>query len=153
MKLYIFDVDGTLTTTASGETFRKNAADWKWLPGRREALARLDQQGAMLAIATNQGGVAFGLLNAQEIRAELASMADQAHITYVTMCFTHPKAKLPEYREDSPCRKPGPGMLLEIIESAGVPKEDTLYVGDRPEDEQAAKAAGVAFQWADDFFA
>jgi phosphoglycolate phosphatase-like HAD superfamily hydrolase len=33
-------------------------------------------------------------------------------------------------------------MLLEIIESAGESNADTLMVGDRPEDEQAAHVAG-----------
>ena len=31
--------------------------------------------------------------------------------------------------------------------------EDTLFVGDRPEDEQAARAAKTDFMWADQFFA
>ncbi len=35
-KLVIFDVDGTLTTTKSGATFRESADDWQWLPGRLE---------------------------------------------------------------------------------------------------------------------
>ena len=44
-------------------------------------------------------------------------------------------------------RKPKPGMLLE---AAYLYKADTLlYVGDRPEDEQAAVNAGIDFVWAD----
>lgn len=152
-KLIIFDVDGTLTTTKSGATFRKTADDWQWLPGRLEKLAKLDRQGAKLACATNQGGVAYGLLDPREIRTALTLMAEEAHIPVVEMCFSHPKASLAEYREDSPRRKPGPGMLLSIIQKSGESASDTLMVGDRPEDEQAAMAAGVDFQWADTFFA
>jgi len=151
-KLVIFDVDGTLTATKSGETFRKNAADWKWLPDRLKKLAELDAQGVKMACATNQGGVAFGLLDPREIRAELTRMAEEVHISVVEMCFSHPKAKLPEYREDSPRRKPGPGMLLSIIAKSGESKEDCLMVGDRPEDNQAAHAAGISFYLADFFF-
>lgn len=151
-KLIIFDVDGTLTETRSGKPFRENAADWHWIAGRLFRLADLDGAGVKLAIATNQGGVAFGLLDPDETRAELKRMAEEAHIVYIAMCFSHPKAKLDEYREDSPRRKPGPGMLLEIIASSGEQKADILYVGDRPEDEGAAQAAGVAFMWAADFF-
>lgn len=152
MKLIIFDVDGTLVETASGETFRQGAADWKWLPGRLERLTELDQSGVKMALASNQGGVAFGLLDPQEIRAELGRTAQEARIPYVAMCFSHPKAKIAEYREDSPRRKPGPGMLIEIMASSGEGTGDTLMVGDRPEDEQAATAAGVSFMWAKDFF-
>lgn len=152
MKLYIFDADGTLVTTKSGATFRKTADDWQWLPGRLEKLAELDQQGAKLAVASNQGGVAFGYMDAGDIRAALLDMAAEAHIPYVAMCFSHPKASIPEYQEDSPRRKPGPGMLLEIIAALGEAKERALMIGDRPEDEEAARAAGIAFQWADEFF-
>lgn len=151
-KVVIFDVDGTLTTTKSGAPFRTTADDWQWLPGRLEKLVELDRQGVKLACASNQGGVAFGLLDAGEIRAALCDMATAAHILFVVLCFSHPNAKLDEYREDSPRRKPGPGMLLEIIEASGESNADTLMVGDRPEDEQAAHVAGCAFAWADDFF-
>jgi D-glycero-D-manno-heptose 1,7-bisphosphate phosphatase len=151
-KLIIFDVDNTLVEPASGETFRKSADDWKWMPGRLEKLAELDRSGVKMAIASNQGGVAFGLLDPLEIRHELRRTAEEGHIPYVAMCFSHPKAKLAEYREDSPRRKPGPGMLLEIMEASGESAEDTLMVGDRPEDEGAAKSAGVDFMWANQFF-
>jgi histidinol phosphatase-like enzyme len=68
-------------------------------------------------------------------------------------------------------RKPSPGMLLAALDDAfgerttdhgklGVPAEVTIdpaciqkiFVGDRPEDEGAAIAAGFEFHWAKDFF-
>jgi D-glycero-D-manno-heptose 1,7-bisphosphate phosphatase len=49
-------------------------------------------------------------------------------------------------------RKPLPGMLVEAMKDAGVAPEETLFVGDREEDRQAASAAGCAFRWAKDFF-
>src|SRR5260221_2433900 len=75
VKLVIFDVDGTIVTTKSGETFRKTADDWQWLPGRLEKLQELDRQGVKLAIATNQGGVAFEY-RSEEHTSELQSHSD-----------------------------------------------------------------------------
>lgn len=49
-------------------------------------------------------------------------------------------------------RKPAPGMLLFAMQWAGVSASETLYVGDRPEDEAAAQNAGCDFMWADEFF-
>ncbi len=152
-KLCIFDVDGTLTTTKSGATFRKTADDWQWLPGRLERLHQLDRDGMKLAIATNQGGVAFGLLDYYEMRQELRRTAEEGRIAFTAICFTHPKAKLEEYRKESDRRKPGPGMLLDALKASGEEPHNALMVGDRPEDEQAAKNAGVDFMWAKDFFA
>jgi len=152
MALYIFDVDGTLTTTKSGATFRKTADDWQWLPGRIERLHALANAGVMLAIATNQAGVAFGYLDYHEMRAELRRMADEGRIGFSAMCFTHPQAKSAEFKKDSDRRKPGPGMLLDAMRAYGESAQNTLMVGDRPEDEQAARAACCAFTWADEFF-
>ena len=47
-------------------------------------------------------------------------------------------------------RKPEPGMLLAISTWAGLRPD--LMVGDRPEDQAAAKAAGFTFEWAADYF-
>ena len=151
-KLIIFDADGTLVTTKSGATFRKTADDWQWIHGRQSKIALLHLQGIKLAIATNQGGVAFGYLDPHEIRAELRKVAEEAHIPFTAMCFSHPQATIEQFKEDSPRRKPGAGMLLEVIQASGESKKETLMVGDRPEDEQAAQNAGVAFMWAEDFF-
>ena len=156
MNLYIFDVDGTLTETASGETFRKNAADWKWLPRRIEQCEALRAQGARVALATNQAGVAFpwSRFTEAEIRAEIEAVARAIGAEYVGICYTTPNPKaLPNYHHpNDQRRKPGPGMILEALNLFSVSKEDALYVGDRPEDEQAAEAAGVHFMWAEDFF-
>jgi HAD superfamily hydrolase (TIGR01662 family) len=152
VKLVIFDVDGTLVTTKSGETFRKTADDWQWLPGRLEKLRALEEQGIYTAIATNQGGVAFGYLRRADILQEIARMGDEGHIIAFEICYAHPNATLEEYRADPPCRKPNPGMLLSIIENSRYQKHETLMVGDRPEDAEAAQNAGVAFMWADEFF-
>ena len=49
-------------------------------------------------------------------------------------------------------RKPKPGMLIELMDSLGFTPVDTLYIGDRDSDQQAAEAAGINFIWAKDFF-
>lgn len=155
VKLIIFDVDGTLTTTKSGATFRKSADDWQLLPGRKEKLAALKAEGVRLAMASNQGGVAFGYMQQVDILTELHRTARLVGMSAggVYVCYTHPKASLTKYKmEDDDRRKPGSGMLLEAMQDFEASPDETLMVGDRPEDEQAARAAGVAFLWADQYF-
>mgnify|MGYP002777877795 CR=1 FL=1 len=46
------------------------------------------------------------------------------------------------------CRKPGAGMIKEIISRHGLDKRDyerVVMIGDRPEDQGAAEAAGIRF--------
>lgn len=154
IRLCIFDVDGTLVTTKSGATFRKTAADWQWLPGRLDKLGQLKRDGVHLAVCTNQGGVAFGFLKVEDIRSELFKMCQEAGIrpTRLYVCYTHPKGKIEQYRMEDNRRKPGPGMLKEAMQDYKVSKRETLYVGDLPDDELAAKHAGCDFMWAEDFF-
>ena len=161
VKLVILDVDGTLVSTKSGETFRKTADDWQWLPGRLETLQQLKAEEIAIRFASNQGGVAFDYLKEHEIINEFMRMTREIGFEPGTnimhICFTHPKAIVAGYLEESHGpnsnrRKPGPGMLQEAMLQENVSAQDTLMVGDRPEDEQAAQNAGAAFMWSDEFF-
>jgi len=156
-KLYIFDVDGTLVRPKSGGEFRKTADDWQWLPGRLERLKQLKADGKFIRFATNQGGVAFDYLKEHEVQNEFTNMSAEIgyprwkNITHV--CFTHPKSTIGKYAgPNDNRRKPGSGMLLEAMRHEDVKPEETIMIGDRPEDEQAAKNCGCDFMWADDFF-
>jgi FMN phosphatase YigB (HAD superfamily) len=44
-------------------------------------------------------------------------------------------------------------MLIDLMQQFGVTPAETLYVGDREEDRDAAKRAGIRFMWAHEFFA
>jgi D-glycero-D-manno-heptose 1,7-bisphosphate phosphatase len=153
-KLIAFDVDGTLVTTKSEETFRKTPDDWKWLPGRLHTLKLLRYRGVRIAVCTNQGGVAFGYMKQEDILKELTRMIKEAGIVPggLYICYTHPKATILEYRLEDDRRKPGPGMLHDAMDDFEAEPEDTLFIGDRPEDEQAAQAAKCHFIWSDQFF-
>ena len=151
-KLVIFDIDGTLTTTKSGATFRKSADDWQWIPGRLEQLQTLREQGTHTAYATNQGGIAYGYMQESDMFETLLQFGNEGQFDTGRVCYTHPKASIEAYRKDDTRRKPGPGMLLEIMQELETSPEQTLMVGDRPEDEQAAHAANCSFVWAKDYF-
>ena len=154
--LIVFDIDGTLVRTASGATFRKSADDWQYLPGRLEKVQQLRQEGVKISLASNQAGVAFpwSSFTEAEIQSEINHVARDIGAEYIGICYTTPNPKaLPQYHNlNDQRRKPGPGMLIEAMQHFNVRITDTLFVGDRAEDEQAAVVAGVSFQYADDFF-
>lgn len=154
-KLILFDVDGTLGKPKSGGDFRETADDWEFYPGRVAICQMFARARVKLVTVSNQGGVCFpwSKFTEEQICAVLDETARTigAMASLVACSSTHPKA-LEKYRFDDPRRKPNPGMILEAKDLAGVELSEILMVGDRQEDEQAAKAAGVAFQWAEDFF-
>lgn len=155
--LVIFDLDGTLISSYMDNPDREYDR-WEVLPGRREKLAELVRAGQRVAIATNQGGVAFGHIAEEEAVARVGRVLESLDLpadTPVEICFGHPKSPERSYREPEQveCRKPSGTMLRRLVErTPGARLESSMYVGDRPEDKEAAGDAGVGFAWAEEFF-
>ena len=63
-----------------------------------------------------------------------------------------PKGTEADPRWDPANRKPKPGMLLTAMKDLQVSPSETIFIGDMITDEEAAKSAGVSFQYAVDFF-
>jgi D-glycero-D-manno-heptose 1,7-bisphosphate phosphatase len=139
MKLVILDRDGVINFDSP--QFIKSPEEWKPIPGSLEAIARLNQAGYRVVVATNQSGIGRGLfdmatLNAIHDRMYRALAQVGGRIDALFFC--------PHAAElNCPCRKPRPGMLEEIarrfnVELAGVPA-----VGDARRDLEAAAAVGA----------
>lgn len=150
-KLYVLDLNGTLTNTPFVDH-----APLAILPGRKEKIAELQATGAICAIASNQGGVAFGFTTEEEATKEIAEIASELGIEEFEVAFGHPKPKWGYEKYATPeqlaRRKPAPGMLLALMERCNVLPDQTIMIGDRDEDRDAAAAAGCGFIWSKDFF-
>jgi phosphoglycolate phosphatase-like HAD superfamily hydrolase len=171
-RLIVFDVDGTLAVKY-GDQLLPGVADFF------RYVAQMDEpERPAIALATNQGGVGLrhwmeqeGFGRPQEyptqpeIESRLARLvatlwAEGPVRVYVAYAYQNRRGRwspAPAGSEDAPrwqpeWRKPAPGMLLQAMADAGVGPGETLYVGDRQEDEAAARGAGCAFRWADAFF-
>ena len=139
MKLVILDRDGTINEDS--DAYIKSVAEWRPIPGSLEAIARLSQAGYRLVVATNQSGIARGLFDTATLVAihdTLQRAAAQAG-GRIDAFFFCPHAA------DSACqcRKPKPGMLVEIARRFNVSLGDTYMVGDALRDLEAAAAAGA----------
>jgi len=154
--LHIFDLDGTLIESYINpkRPFARVAA----LPRRVEVLASLRQHGHTIAIATNQGGVAFGYNTEVEVQDKLSRALNALGLEpdmFVAVCYSDRRSRDPAYNQAADCarRKPSGAMLREAMAARpDAAREGVLYVGDRSEDEQAAQDAGVPFQWEREFF-
>jgi D-glycero-D-manno-heptose 1,7-bisphosphate phosphatase len=67
MKLIILDRDGTINHDS--DEYIKSPAEWKPIKGSLEGMARLTQAGYRIAVATNQSGIALGLLDTRTLFA------------------------------------------------------------------------------------
>jgi D-glycero-D-manno-heptose 1,7-bisphosphate phosphatase len=137
-KVVILDRDGVINVDS--DAYIKSPDEWIALPGSLEAIARLNQAGYRVAIATNQSGIGRGLfdmaaLNDMHLKMHRLAATVGARIDAVFFC--------PHTSEDQcECRKPKPGMLKMIIERFEVEPENTPVVGDSLRDLQAGAALG-----------
>jgi D-glycero-D-manno-heptose 1,7-bisphosphate phosphatase len=139
MKLVILDRDGTINHDS--DQYIKSPAEWRPIEGSLEAIARLTHAGYRVVVATNQSGIARGLFDTSTLIAihqTLQRAAAQAG-GRIDGFFFCPHAA------DSACdcRKPKPGMLLDIARRFNVQLADVYMVGDALRDVEAAAAAGA----------
>ena len=139
MKLVILDRDGTINHDS--DHYIKSLDEWRPIKGSIEAIARLTQAGYRVVVATNQSGIARGLFTTRtlfEMHDALQRAAVQAG-GRVDAFFFCPHADA----AGCECRKPKPGMLLEVARRFNASLGDTYMVGDSLKDVQAAVAAGA----------
>jgi D-glycero-D-manno-heptose 1,7-bisphosphate phosphatase len=139
-KLIVLDRDGVLNFDS--DQYIKTPDEWRAIPGSVEAVTRLNHAGYRVVVATNQSGIGRGLfdmgtLNAIHEKMHRALAQAGGRVDAVFFC---------PHSGDSrcDCRKPKPGMLLEIgkrfnADLAGVP-----CIGDSLRDLQAAEAVGAS---------
>ena len=138
MKLVILDRDGVINFDSA--QFIKNPAEWKPIPGSLEAIARLNQAGYRVVVATNQSGVGRSLfdmdtLNSIHEKMHKALFAVGGRVDAVFYC--------PHTADsDCECRKPKPGMLKRISETLNVNLKGVPAIGDSLRDLQACAAVG-----------
>ena len=138
MKLVILDRDGVINQDS--DQFVKNTTEWKAIPGSLDAIAKLNHAGYRVVVASNQSGIGRGLLDMGALNAindkmyrALAQVGGR-----IDALFYCPHAA----DSNCDCRKPKPGMLLDVLHRYGVGAADVPVVGDTLRDLQAAHAAG-----------
>lgn len=158
--LYL-DIDGTVRQGKDDELgrFVNGPADVVVFPEAVEMMRRWKDAGGRIAGVSNQGGIALGIVDIELVAAAMVETQRQADGLFDLMswCRHHPDASDPEMARCW-CRKPSAGAvveaahgLLDRYDGEYYPPHLGLFVGDRPEDQACAAAAGLDFEWAADW--
>ena len=134
----ILDRDGVINHDSVD--YIKSPAEWEPIPGSLAAIARFNQAGYKVFIATNQSGLARGYYDTAtltQIHAKFIAQLTAAggKVEEIFYCPHHPA-------DNCQCRKPAPGMLHAIAEKYQVNLSQTIFIGDSLSDLQVAQAAG-----------
>ena len=139
MKLVIIDRDGVINRDS--EQYIKSPDEWQPIAGSLEAIARFTQAGFRVVVATNQSGLGRGLFD----MATLNAMHDKMHKAVNQLGGRIDAVFFCPHAQDAgcACRKPQPGMLLEIAARFNLALAGAPVIGDSLRDLQAASAAGA----------
>lgn len=138
MKLIVLDRDGVINEDS--DEYIKSADEWIPIPGSLEAIARLNRAGYRVVVATNQSGISRGFFDLETLSGIHKKMHDMAavvgaHIEGIFFCPHGPDDKCN-------CRKPRPGLFMEIQARTGFDLGGVPCVGDSLRDLQAGASMG-----------
>ena len=135
--IVFLDRDGTLIEEVG---YLRDPAAVRPLPGSAEGLRLLAGRGYLLAVISNQAGIARGKFTPAEMLAvhrEFLEAFRREGVSFdaVEYCPHHPEGTVEMYRGACGCRKPDTGMAIAVIRRLGVPDTCPRWVvGDKMSD-------------------
>lgn len=140
-KAAIFDFDGTLRTHDGPEKFPTKPSQVKAFLDMKDLILDYKQKGYILLGASNQSGVAKGLLTDQDAKDCFDETLRQIGVTLEEVLYCpHKVPPITCY-----CRKPGVGMGVELIYKYKLDPRQCIYFGDMTTDKSFAARCGFKF--------
>lgn len=138
MRAVFLDRDGVICKNRSD--YVKNWQEFEFLPGVFNSLAALSKLDLPIIIVTNQSAIGRKIVSAQTIEnihdrmvAEIENHGGR--IDQILYCPHHP-------RDNCSCRKPQPGMLLQVAREMKLDLLHSYMVGDAATDLVAGQKVG-----------
>lgn len=136
-KAVFLDRDGTLI---ADEYYLADPEFVRLLPGAAAVLVELKKLGFLLVLVSNQSGIGRGLINSDQAAQVHRRMEELLADCGVRLDAVYYCPHAPE--EGCLCRKPAPGMLLRAATELGIELAESIMIGDKMSDVEAATAAG-----------
>ncbi|MCF7634685.1 MAG: histidinol-phosphate phosphatase family protein/glycosyl transferase, group 2 family protein [Dehalococcoides mccartyi] len=136
-KAVFIDRDGTIVEDVP---YCNSPRKIRLLEGAGKAIRRLNDQGFLVILITNQSGVARGYFS-EETLGEIHNKLKEdlgyfgAHLDDIFYCPHHPA-------QSCTCRKPATGLIDQAVAKYGLDISGSYFIGDRLIDIQAANRSG-----------
>ncbi len=139
-KALFLDRDGVINIE---KNYLYKKEDFEFIDGVFELCRFFQKQGFLIFVVTNQSGIARGFYTQEDFLKLTAWMEKEfekngVHIEKTYFCPHHP-----DITGVCACRKPQPGMLLQAAKKFDVDLENSVLIGDKQRDIEAAYNAGL----------
>ena len=140
MKAVFLDRDGVINEDFG---YVGKVENFKFKYGIFELLKLLQDLGYALFIVTNQSGIARGYYSKKDFLKLSEWMIEELKkrdifIKDIEHCPHHP-----DITGECQCRKPKPGMILNLAKKYNIVLKDSILIGDKLSDIEAGKNAGI----------
>jgi HAD superfamily hydrolase (TIGR01662 family) len=147
-KAIVLDIDGTVRTTTGSEKYPTKPSEVKAFKERAAKLKKLQKEGYLLVGASNQSGIAKGKLTKEAAEACFAETQKQLGVKFETILYCpHSVPPIACY-----CRKPNPGLGVELMWRYKLDPRQCICVGDMGTDRSFAERCGFTFVDQEEFF-
>ncbi|EOP32325.1 HAD family hydrolase [Bacillus thuringiensis] len=143
-KAIFLDRDGVLNECMTDKVrFVNQPSDLFLLPGTAQAIKIFKEQDYKVYIVTNQGGIGLGYMTTdalnqihEKLKKDLLKEEPFASIDEISTCIHSPK-------ENCICRKPEPGLIINLANTNNIDLSNSYMVGDRETDIESGQRAGT----------
>lgn len=142
IKLVIFDRDGVINelirdcgSSRSPRRVSEVVIDWNI----KSLMQKLHSAGIKMAIATNQPEISRGMITRETLLSINQELLRKLSLNLEFFICYH------DTSDECFCRKPKPGLLLQIAERFGFAIREIIFIGDRIIDKQAATQIDMQF--------
>lgn len=138
-KAVFLDRDGVINEAVviNGKPYPPpSLSELKLIPGVKDGVYQLKKAGYKIFVITNQPDVARGITPVENIHLIHSYLKVELDLDEVRCCFH-------DDTDNCQCRKPKPGMILELTEKWDIDLSTSYLIGDRWRDIEAGKAANI----------
>jgi len=144
-KALFLDRDGVINVE---KNYVHKIEDFEFINGIFPLVRKAQELGYAPVVITNQAGIGRGYYSEYDFDVLTEWMLNRfldegICIEKVYYCPYHPTAGVGHYRQDSPDRKPNPGMLLRAQRELDLDMGNSILIGDKLSDMKAGERAGV----------
>jgi len=147
MKVVFLDRDGVVNEYPGDFQYVTDRKQFRFLPGVKEAIKKLNDTGYRVFIISNQAGVSKGIFTQSALDEITGYMLEELKKAGAQVCAVYYCIHRDE--DSCSCRKPKTGLIDLALKETGIKKpigrqaHECFMIGDTMRDIQTGKSAGL----------